>query len=237
MMKKVFIGIAGFLAICILTFVIYVNIYSKATDNARSYLGDSKIVDVSKTKTGYFFDGPGTEDALVFYPGGKVEHVAYAPLMHMLAEKGVDCFLVKMPFRLAVFGVNKADKILLAYDYENWYIGGHSLGGAMASAYAYENSHKIKGVVLLGAYSTKDIGNRGLEVLSIYGSNDKVLNMSKYEKNIFNLPKDFTEICIEGGNHALFGDYGKQKGDGTATITDNEQWIATVKAIMEFVGK
>ena len=237
MKKKILIGIGAFFALCITAFLIYVNIYSHATAKAEEYLEDSSTVKVEAVKTGYFFDGLGEESAFVFYPGGKVEHTAYAPIMHMLAEKGVDCFLVKMPFRLAVFGMNKAGKILENYDYENWYIGGHSLGGAMASAYASKNHNDFDGVILLGAYSTKILDYENMRVLSVYGSNDKVLNMEKYVAYESNLPTDFAEVVIDGGNHAGFGDYGQQKGDGNATISHEEQWNITVNAIVEFINQ
>lgn len=237
MKKKILIGIGAFFALCIAAFLIYVNIYSRATAKAEKYLEDSDVVNVKTVKTGYFFDGPGEESAFVFYPGGKVEHTAYAPLMHMLAEKGIDCFLVKMPFRLAVFGMNKAGKILENYDYESWYIGGHSLGGAMASAHASKNHNDFDGVILLGAYSTKILDYENMKVLSVYGSNDKVLNTENYRVYTSNLPTDLTEVVIDGGNHAGFGDYGKQKGDGNATISHEEQWNITVNAIVEFINQ
>ena len=36
-------------------------------------------------------------------------------------------------------------------------------------------------------------------------------------------PEAFYEYVIEGGNHARFGNYGEQKGDGAAKITAQEQ--------------
>jgi len=47
------------------------------------------------------------------------------------------------------------------------------------------------------------------------------------------MPQDYKEVCIEGGNHAQFGSYGTQKGDGTAAIPAEEQWARTVEV---FVG-
>lgn len=46
---------------------------------------------------------------LIFYPGGKVEHTAYAPLLRACAEQGLLCALVRMPGNLAVLGANAAD--------------------------------------------------------------------------------------------------------------------------------
>ena len=76
-----------------------------------------------------------------------------------------------------------------------------------------------------------------MRVLSVYGSNDNVLNIDKYTECVNNLPAGFTELVIDGGNHAGFGDYGRQKGDGNATISHEEQWNITVNAIINFVNR
>ncbi len=178
------------------------------------------------------FDGPGTDTALIFYPGAKVEYTAYEPLMLRLAQSGIDCFLVEMPYNMAVFDVNAADELIGKGEYEHWYIGGHSLGGAMAASYASGNADKLEGVVLLAAYATKSLGD--LTVLSIYGSEDGVLNLSKLEKGR-EYASNYTEICIEGGNHAWFGSYGEQDGDGEASITHEEQIRQTVEAIRNMI--
>ena len=58
----------------------------------------------------------------------------YAPLLHDLAEDGILCVLVKMPCNLAVLDMNAADGIPECFpEVTDWYIGGHSLGGAMAA--------------------------------------------------------------------------------------------------------
>ncbi len=164
--------------------------------------------------------------AFIFYPGGKVEYTAYSPMLVKLAEKGITGILVKMPFNLAVFNINAADKIFNDLpEIKNWYIGGHSLGGAMASSYASNNSESMKGLILLAAYPVDDIS---MPVLAVYGSNDGILDVTKLQntKNI---------VEIEGGNHAYFGNYGEQGGDGTATITREEQQEETIAAIMDFI--
>ncbi len=178
---------------------------------------------------GILFDGPGTATALIFYPGAKVEYTAYKPLMLLLAEHGMDCFLVEMPYHMAVFDINAADELISNYEYEHWYIGGHSLGGAMAAYYASDNEEKLDGVVLLASYATKSLGH--LSVLSIYGSEDGVLNLSKLDA-ARKYATNYTEVIIEGGNHAWFGSYGEQVGDGKASISHEEQWQQTVDAIL-----
>lgn len=170
---------------------------------------------------------------LIFYPGAKVEERAYSPILSMLADSGICCVAVKMPYHLAVLRPDAAEKIMEEIPtVERWYIGGHSLGGAMAADFAAENGQKFSGLVLLAAYPTKELGD--LPVLSVYGSEDGVLNREKYE-NALTYAVSLKEYVIAGGNHAGFGAYGEQKGDGGAEITKEEQWQKTVSYILEFL--
>lgn len=183
------------------------------------------------------FESEGATTGFIFYPGGKVEYKAYVPLMQACAEKGILCVLVEMPFNLAVFDVNAADGIQEDYpEIEEWYIGGHSLGGSMAASYIVDNADDYEGLILLGSYSTADLSDTDLAVLSVFGSEDKVMNREKYEDNKSNLPSNFTEVIIDGGCHAYFGMYGAQDGDGTPTITNEEQIRLTVENIVTIIG-
>ena len=195
-------------------------------------------VSMQTGETGNIVFAPENAEAgFIFYPGGKVEHTAYVPLMKALAEKGILCVLVEMPFRLAVFDSNAADGIREQYpQIEKWYIGGHSLGGAMAASYVADHTDAFAGLVLLGAYSTADLTQSGLTVLSVYGSEDRVMNREKYAAGKSNLPADFTELVIDGGCHAGFGMYGPQDGDGTPTISNTEQIHITAAAIADMVN-
>lgn len=172
---------------------------------------------------------------LIFYPGAKVEEEAYGPLMEAFAAKQIFCIIVRMPGRLAVLDGNAADDVMKAYpQIDTWYLGGHSLGGAMAAAYAHDKSSRLSGLVLLAAYSTNPLPD-DLPVLSLYGSLDGVLDMDKYREYRGNLPLDTVEYVIEGGNHAGFGWYGEQKGDGEALIDPEVQWQITADTIAEWM--
>ncbi len=214
---------------------IYANDYYRAVD-VDSYLADDGGVRVSEIKDGYFFDGPGEEKALIFYPGAKVEETAYAPLMHSLALNGVDCFLIKMPMKLAFFKMSKADDILAEYSYGEYYLAGHSLGGAMAANYAAKHPSDYSALFLLAAYPSEDLTAAQFPVVFIYGENDGVLNREKLETGYTLVPDGYKKVVIEGGNHAGFGSYGKQDGDGEASISDEEQWQITTDAILNTVN-
>ena len=234
MKKKVVLLPAVLLALLAAAFFAYAGAYYHATAAATAALSGSGTVEVRRTDYGWFFDGPSGDSALIFYPGAKVEETAYAPLALRFAEEGMDVCLVKMPFRLAFFGVGRAETILEGLPHEKRYIGGHSLGGAMAAIYAAEHPEGLSGVLLLAAYPTKPLDG-ALSVLTLYGSGDGVLNRESLEKGRAYLSATARELVIEGGNHAQFGDYGEQKGDGEASITPEEQREQTVRAALEYL--
>ena len=226
------------LALTILGCGAYLCDYYPAEPAALEVFAPVGVIGAETTEAGDRVFGP--KDAAVgfiFYPGGKVDSLAYVPLMRALTEKGVLCVLVEMPFHLAVFDMDAAEGIQRQYpEVERWYIGGHSLGGSMAASYAATCPEDYEGLVLLGSYSTADLSASGLQVLSVYGSEDTVLNRENYEENKANLPKDFTEIVLEGGCHAYFGMYGAQDGDGVPTITQEEQITMTAEAFAAMAG-
>ena len=232
------IPITALVLIAMIVCFIYVNDYYEADYAAIETFCNFESVSKTVYDDGTIVYSPESADtALIFYPGGKVEYTAYEPLMTACAEKGVLCVLIEMPCNLAVLDMNAADGICEKFpEIESWYIGGHSLGGSMAASYIEKNSENFDGLVLLGSYSTADLSQADLDVISIYGSEDKVLNGEKYEKYRSNLPEDFSEFIIDGGCHAYFGMYGEQDGDGTAAISNEKQIEFTAQKICDWIS-
>lgn len=229
------------IALCILAiviaFIVYVCDYYKADEDAISAFLPAGYTTKEDSDGNIVFEPKEAVKGFIFYPGGKVAHSSYVPLMNSLSDNGVLCVIVEMPFNLAVFDIDAADDIKKQYpQIKEWYIGGHSLGGSMAASYISEHADEFKGLVLLGSYSTANLKKSRLNVLSVYGSEDKVLDIDKYNDNKSNLPKDFTEVVIDGGCHAYFGMYGTQDGDGTPKISNAEQIRLTADAIVNHFG-
>jgi pimeloyl-ACP methyl ester carboxylesterase len=206
--------------------LIYASDYYKADDMAISILQRENVSEVVEDLI--IVSSPSTgETGLIFYPGAKVEYSAYLPILEKISQStGITCFLIKMPFNMAIFDPDAAAGIMEQFpDIKNWYVAGHSMGGAMASDYASKNQDRVDGLVLLGAYIYGTYPPE--KALTIYGSfNTSVKEKIDYTENI---------IVIEGGNHAQFGNYGKQKGDAEATISREEQQNQAVEAIKKFI--
>ena len=232
--KGLKLGILAMLLLCGICWMYAADFYH-ADDVAVAAMSSAADVTVEQKGNPLAFIPENAETGLIFYPGGKVEYTAYAPLMRALADNGVLGVLVRMPLNLAVLDMNAADGIPEQYpQIRHWYIGGHSLGGSMAASHAAKNTSAYDGLVLLASYSTADLSTSGLSVISIYGSEDGVLNMEKYSEYRRNLPAAFEEHIIEGGCHAGFGSYGPQDGDGVPTITGEEQIAETVRLLTAF---
>lgn len=215
---KLSLGILLFLG---LGFFGYISDYYRADNQALAILDKTDVYEMDN----YIELKADSDIGFIFYPGGKVESLAYLPLLDSIRNQGINVYLVNMPFNLAVFNINAADTIIEKYpNIKQWYIGGHSLGGAMASQYLSQNEEKFEGLIQLSAYPLND---SELNVLILYGTNDKVLDLEKLSS--------FYSVKIEGGNHAYFGNYGEQDGDGTASISREEQQLITVETILEFI--
>ena len=203
-----------------------INDFSRDFTVHRRYQEDNLLI----------FQPENPKSGLIFYPGGKVEHTAYIPLMEALASDGILCVLVEMPFRLAVLDMSAADGIQYCFpEITHWYLGGHSLGGAMAASYLSGHTEEYEGLILLAAYANEDLSQTSLQVLSAYGSEDRVMDPEKYAENLANLPSGLTEMVLDGGCHAYFGMYGPQEGDGTPTITNRDQILLTAQAITNLI--
>ena len=228
--KKKVIKISALILVCILlSSIIAFGIYVSDYYHAEEY--DMIYDNVIEKKNYIIYGDLEAEKGFIFYPGAKVEEKAYEPILNQIKEE-VCCILVKMPFHLAVLNPDAAKEVIEDIpQIQKWYVGGHSLGGAMAAEFAAYDK-RVQGLILLAAYPTKELND--IPVLSLYGSEDGVLNMEKYTSSI-GLASDVTEILIEGGNHAQFGNYGEQSKDKQARISAEEQWRETAEQIITFI--
>lgn len=174
----------------------------------------------------------------IIYPGGRVDWRSYAPLARNIASQGFLVALVPMPFNLAVFAPQKASEVIAAHpEIQRWAIGGHSLGGAMAANFVYQNPEQVQGLVLWASYPAENnsIKNLPIRVISIYGSEDGLATTDVVEASRNLLPDDTRWVQIAGGNHAQFGWYGNQPGDREALISREDQQLVIVAETAKFL--
>ena len=156
---------------------------------------------------------------LVFIPGAKVDPLAYAATLVGVVEEGATVVITKPTLNLAFFDFRPlSDFTMLAPGVTDWFVGGHSLGGVKACQLAVDTD----GLVLFGSYCANDLSDSDLPALSISGSEDGLSTPEKIDSAAHLLPADTIFVEIDGGNHAGFGAYGPQPGDGEATTPDDD---------------
>jgi dienelactone hydrolase len=177
--------------------------------------------------------------SVIFYPGAFVASDAYSIWAARVAEAGYAVYLLKTPLSFSLLSQNAADKVL-----DNTtgkvVIGGHSLGGVVASGYVgqHQTNDRVRGLFLLASYpQAKDnLAQTKLPVLSVTASKDKVLNWQTYRQAKAFLPAATSYVTLKGGNHGGFGSYGHQKGDGRATIANAKQQTLIAKALIAWLA-
>ncbi len=181
--------------------------------------------------------GPITAETtgFVYYPGARVNAESYVPTAAAIVtgedgdpNRDIAVVIVDMPLNLAVLGVDRADGAIASVPtIESWYVGGHSLGGAMACRYAADNAADLEGLVLHAAYCDRDLSGTDLRALSVLGTADGVIDVEAERQGRTLLPAGATIAELDGVNHAGFGAYGSQRGDN-AVPTEPAEMRATV---------
>lgn len=238
------------LAITLISNGIYLKDYYPANESDINLIANINNVTASESNDYIYFEAIGTNNhsifsksnssnltgkkGLIFYPSGKVASKVYATLTKKISESGYDVVIMKMPFKLAIIGTNKANMIFNEHSDINWIIGDHSLGGSAASSFGKSNPNSINRIVFLAIYPIDNMFDTGIKGLSIVGSNDGVLNKEEFNKakTKFHMNTDFQ--VINGGNHAYFGDYGFQSRDNNSSISQATQENEDVNIILKF---
>ena len=177
---------------------------------------------------------------LILYPGGRVDPRAYAPTARAIAGEGYLVVIVPMPLNLAVLGAGRGAAVIDEFaGVEHWAIGGHSLGGAMAAKFAYDNAGLVDGLVLWASYpaGSNDLSRYDLVATSVYGTLDGLASEGEVVASWQLVPDGTRWVAIEGGNHAQFGWYGTQRGDGEATIDRQAQQAQIVAATLDVLAR
>jgi dienelactone hydrolase len=221
--KRILFSILGLLVLLVIGFSIWAYTPAKPMQIALDSVKSAEVLNLGSASALVFKPlGDNATTGLIFYPGGRVDYRAYAPMAENLAKNGFLVIIPKMPFNLAVFGFNQAEKYIQEYPaVVNWVIGGHSLGGSMAAHYVFENQQADYGLLLVASYPAQ---NDNLQeytgsVYSIYATLDGLATVEDIQNSRALLPVSTTFIEIVSGNHAQFSWYGEQPGDNDALIS------------------
>lgn len=176
----------------------------------------------------------------VLYPGGLVRPQAYEWLGRALAGRGVHTVIPEFPVDLAVLDAGRAQRLVDHYAAGRpVVVGGHSLGGAMAAAWASDHPEAVAGLVLLAAYPPDgdDLTAAGFPAVVLQAEHDLVADADAVRGGLDRLPASTDLVVVEGAVHSFFGRYGPQAGDGIPTVSRAEAEASIVAALTDFLGR
>lgn len=172
---------------------------------------------------------------LVFVPGARVDPYAYLyKLAGTVEDTGVTVVITKPVLNLAIFDRRTLSTFTDAVpDVSTWFVGGHSIGGVRACMLADDPA--VAGLVLFGSYCAAAPERTDLRALSLSGSADGLSTPEKIADSADLLVPDTRFVEIEGANHARFGDYGVENGDGVATMSTDAVAAEITRELTEFL--
>lgn len=205
---------------------------------------DDQVV-VTETPTAIVMapaQGPEPTLGVLFQPGAKVDARAYAALMRPAAQAGELVVIPKQPVGLAFLSSGALDTARQAHpEVTSWVVGGHSLGGTVASSNALADASApaaapVSGLLLYASYPAEDSRGITAQVLSVSGSEDGLATTADIDASRANLPPGAQFVVIDGATHAYFGDYGPQPGDGTPTVDRASAQAEITQATLNFLA-
>jgi pimeloyl-ACP methyl ester carboxylesterase len=232
-LAKVGIGVLVVIALVSVAFGVYVNMVMPGERAEALRVWNDRGVSITSTDHSIVLapTGPSNGTGLVFIPGAKVDPYAYMFKLSSLVEDGVTVVITKPTLNLAFFDTRPLSSFTAdAPGVADWFVGGHSLGGVKACMLADDPA--VSGLILFGSYCANDLSDTDLDVVSISGSADGLSTPEKIANAAAMLPADTEFVEIAGANHAAFGDYGVQPGDGEATI-DTDAVRDAITSILE----
>lgn len=247
-------SIAAALLLAILAFLVWASTPLQAEASPFTAVANNPDLTVTTSRTGVVIapsEASGIEptgQGLVFIAGARVEPAAYASKLSGIAEAG---YTVVIALPILGFGIVEyrplATFTSLAPGVESWAVGGHSLGGVRACQYVADmpaaadqpaDAAAPDALILFGSYCAVDLAATDIPVLSLSGENDGLSTAEKIADSAGLLPPSADFVEIAGANHAGFGDYGVQPGDGSSTTDDatiRDSITAEVVAILDGV--
>lgn len=175
----------------------------------------------------------------IFYPGGRIDPIGYAPLLKAIAAEGYLVVVPEMPINMAVFDANVADDIIAQHpEISHWAIGGHSIGGTMAAQYTNENREAVDGLIIWASYPADNANLSDFEkpVSLIYGSLDPRVNDDSVTPRQHLLPGNTDYVRIDGGDHHQFGTYQITPEEHHATISSDDQQAIIIQSTLDVLN-
>ena len=169
-------SIGALIVVAVVGFLLWANIGVMAAepDALAAVRADQEVTVTDAGGAWVLAPSSGDSDTgLVFIPGAKVDPLAYAATLVGVVEDGATVVITKPTLNLAFFDFRPlSDFTDLAPDVDDWFVGGHSLGGVRACQLA----EGTDGLVLFGSYCANDLSESDLRRAQHLGQRGRALH-------------------------------------------------------------
>ena len=212
-LSSLLVAIVGFL---VYFHIVFVAERDKTLEVYRDESVEVTLVDGSVVMT------PAEETAtsgILYFPGARVDPFSYLYPLSDVAASGTAVVVMDPLMNMALFDQRSLDELVaVAPEITSWTLAGHSLGGVRACMLA--DDPRVTHLVLFASFCANDLSAADLDVLLVQGDRDGLIDTNAVKESLRLLPPGrFEERVIEGANHASFGTYGVQPGDGVSTLS------------------
>ncbi len=145
---------------------------------------------------------------MIVYPGANCDIRGYAPLLREIAAAGYLVVAISMPYDFSIFAPDSASEVPAKYpEIEKWVLTGHSMGGAMAGAFAASNADQLDGLIMWDSYPATSLVDSPLPVTNIHRATLEGAPPDNFEANRKLFPADSNWVPVKGGIHMYFGSF------------------------------
>ncbi len=235
-MKKIIRRIVISVVVLVLLLVLTLSVFASTSYTALDEMYDALSIIENEEVTFYEdrdelrYTVTNPKKNIIIVPGGLVTPDSYGYLAYSLALEGFNVTIAKAPFNLAILN-QWIGKEFLSDELDNVVIG-HSLGGVTASM-VFSGSNQVSVMMFLGSYPIKDVSDK--DTLFLAAEHDLGMDPEAFNDSMKYVNDNNTVINIDGGNHAQFGWYGPQKGDGEAEMETITQQNLVVGYIIDYL--
>ena len=225
MLKRLLVGLLALVLLCGIVLFGWYQVDGIPTPETEDFLAGEGFRSERAADGSLLFipDNPSGRGIVIMH-GALIKPQSYAKSAAWFAGSGYTVLLPYGPGRMSIAAVSSMGDRLAAFDIDEWYFVGHSMGGMASLDSILTHQLNVKAVALWATAMPVDFSALDIPILFIWGSNDALLPEERFALGRANLPEDVEYVTLEGANHKNFAMYSHQFFDGEASI----DWMAQI---------
>jgi pimeloyl-ACP methyl ester carboxylesterase len=237
MIKKIGVLILGLLIIGAVILFAWYQIDGQPLPETDQFLTGAGYAVTSSDDGGFIFTPEESNGhGLLIMHGALIKPKSYVKTAAFFAQRGYTVFIPNGLARLSINAVDGAAERMKAFDVQDWFFIGHSMGGFSTLTLISRHQPKVRAVALWAASQPSDFSGLTMPILFLWGDNDGLLPAGRFAEGKANLPATVEYVTVPGGNHQDFAMYSHQYFDNEGRLGWRAQIDLANEKTAEFFG-